>query len=221
MRMHKTMGIAVALLALAALAAPVQADQIIYDNGVPDLVIGAYSDFASPWESADDFVLQPAAATITDIHWWGFHSLSSNPPVDDFTIRIFEDAGGAPAATALHSFAVGNAVNRTDSGLTSFGNTVFEYEVDIAALALNPLTTYYLSIVNNTPNTSDFWAWVTSAQTGDLWQTDSRLGPAWNEGAFELAFNLTGPGEIVPEPASLSLLGLGLAGIAFRRFRKR
>jgi hypothetical protein len=207
------------VFALAAMAiVPATAD-VIYDNGDPFVTAHA-SDFAYPNQLADDFVLQSGASTITDIHWYGLYDTQSDIFFADiFTIRIFEDDGGAPDATALYEIT-GVDGNRTATGgfITIYDE--YEYSVDIAPLALLANTTYWISIVNDTSNVTAGYNWYwADAGSGNsfLRATDAA---AWEPYVLtpDLAFYLTGP--VVPEPASMTLLGLGLVAAAVRMRRK-
>ena len=89
--------------------------QIVYDNGSPpDPAIGAAgSDINQDTETLDDFVLA-SDVVLREVHWWGMCSdtagaITTCLPGDlDFTIRIYEDVTGVPAALPLHEFSPGN-----------------------------------------------------------------------------------------------------------------
>jgi hypothetical protein len=207
--------------ALAASATPARAD-IIFDNGTPDLTNAFNSDFFNfGFQSADDFVLAPGASTITDLHWWGVYAFTNTPnAADNFTIRIFADAGGAPDINPFVSVNVGN-VSRTFTGDNVVGFDVYEYDVDVAPIALAPGTTYWLSIVNDSANNpgGDGWFWATSDGLAGNGHQRFGDGVGWDIAGAEFAFNLTG--AAIPEPASLAVFGALAAGAFGLRRRPR
>ncbi len=218
LRFTATMGIT-ALCAGAWL--PAHAD-VIYDNGLPDETVGwlsdydgnTYVDFA---EQADDFVLAEGANVVADLHWWGVYSTGNTAGADSFTIRIYEDDEGTPGLGAFFELT-GVAPVRAEYGTDDFGLTIYEYSLDIAPLELAAGSTYWFAVMNDTSNdTNDDWYWSQAAEAGNTW-TRIAQDAAWQEELnVELAFQLTGTRAVVPEPASLSLLGLGLLSLAYRR----
>lgn len=215
----------VALAVIVATALPAGA-AIIYHNGTPNEQGAHLSDFDGNLfvafaEHANDFQLQPWAATITDIHWWGAYAQSNTPGVDDFTIRIYGDNGGSPNLTSL--FELTNlTVSRVDSNLnipTQTSADVYFYSVDIAPIALTPNTTYWISIINDTTSdTNDDWYWADSVEFFGNARYRLVDGGAWSAASYDSAFYLTGP--VVPEPASLTMVGLGLLALAGFRNRR-
>ena len=207
----------------AGTASALTNSKVIYDNGGPDQDNAFASDFDFPEQAADEFVLLPGRSTVTDVHWWGAYGFADNLPDgdDDFTIRIFGDAGGAPTDNPIHEFAVG-AVDRVDSGLDIASADIFEYWTFVPATQLTAGDTYWLSIVNNTPSDSDDWFWANSSErTGDNSWFRVNDGDAWIAStAFDkdLAFKLTGP---IPEPVTAALGVLGLAGLSVATRRRR
>jgi len=194
---------------------------IIYDNGAPDFVDGIASDADFPNLVVDDFILDPGSNVITDIHWWGIYAFGNTLPDDNFTISIFEQVAGVPTVVALHEFNVGS-VGRTNTGDSVYSYDVYEYWVDIAPITLNANTTYYLGISNNTPLSYDNWYWATSsAGSGNSFgRPDAGFG--WGTMPNDFAFYLTDDANApIPEPATMSLLGMGLAGLAMRARRRK
>ncbi len=199
----------VLLSTICAMAA--QAD-VIFDNGGTLLLGGLVSTVDTHFIVADNFVLGEGSDILSDIHWFGYYAEGTVPTTDSFSVYIYSDAGGAPG-TALFTYT--NPVLRTDTGDLTFGAyNEFEYQMDIDPLGLTAGTTYWLGIQSNVDSNDSNWFWsIANFSGGDAHQKLQN----WTNYEVEEAFYLTGPNAVVPEPASILLMGAGLTAMGIRR----
>lgn len=202
----------VVLLLLGAVSS--QAD-IIYDNGGPSGFIVPTSDYNVTL--LDDFALEADESTVTDFHWYGAY-YGDVPTEDDFTLYIFDENFNLVSeidGSATTRAATGDTV---DFPILGGDFTEYFYEILVDPLNLTPGSTYYLGIAN--ANDAD-WAWEATDENilDGFAYWDQQEDEFENVGIGNFSFQVTGPGAggVVPEPASMTLLGLGLVVVAARK----
>ena len=155
----------------------------------------------------DDFTLSETT-TITDVHFFGFSGRTS------FTVRFYNDSSGLPATTTTGGGAFyDESVAASEMAIT--GTPFSEYWLDpILPVEILGNTKTWIAIF---PDDGADWAWVPAAAGGNgpevLILSSGVFSPLeFGDRAFSLTSN-------IPEPTTILLLGLGLAGLGFARKR--
>lgn len=167
---------------------------------------------------AEDFTLA-AGARVSAVVWWGAYMSLVGEPIpetDDFTIRVYGDADGAPGALVAF-YAAGNGVARAPTGgwanapeepmpppcppedpaacpppMAPFpGRLEYQYRYELPVeLPLDGGARYWLA-VTNVPS-SDSWGWSISLDAGDntVRRSGELFGGAWEPYTPGTAFRL-------------------------------
>jgi len=251
MKLLRTIGAGMLLLGLAnpAVADVVLYSQppLVYPPGQfppgHDLIWSSMPFPASPGFSggtslAYDSFRVSSPSLVNSVTWeGGYFGPGTQVPITNFALTFYSDAGGKPGAALVAEsvpFLSSNQMNlHNETGADGRQTLVADYSANLPTPFLaNTNTPYWLSIQANIPgygaNQPGQWGWHIG-QGGDGTSIQDFLGNfvgSPNQAGIvrpnDLAFQLIGQANAIPEPTSLAVWAtIGLAGLGYCRHRHK
>jgi hypothetical protein len=224
MRLTRITALIAGVITLAS-ACPVCAD-IVFDSGVPpaQVVNATVADSTTYGEINGSTFALGSSSVINEVQWSGIYNSSFGghpaPATDNFTVQFIDYSGTSPTTSQLFSYAVGNAVNRTDTGIKLFGFAelyTFDAVIPDTSLASGR---YLVTIFDATAGDGFAWSFGIAGIGNTFLGNPSSSSWSVDSGTGETAFTLLGS-SAVPEPSTLIMLLIGVTGAVAGSLRER
>ena len=182
-------------------------------------------------EIVDDFTVTGAGWLVNQVDMTGiwFSAPFTLDPSGGFQVAFFPKVGGVPSPVAFNS-QTSTSYTGTMTGAVYFARDARKWLINVTPVALTPGDWYVqiqpINDLNFFQLTSDPTTPINGTEcyirglAGDLYP----VAPTWGPGTVvfgvphDVAFSIHG--DVVPEPCTIMALGLGIAALARRRFRK-
>lgn len=221
-------GVGMALIALIASQNRPARAQIVYDNGGP---VGAtLARDISKFAIADDFTVT-TSLSFNAIRFWAVDPAAGLLPNFSGTLTwyIHNNNGNIPDETIV-AWGTSSAISITPTGEFLMGMDVAQMDFLIPTVTLDP-GTYWLRLKEGTATstydgTEIGWAHTTSFHGNGFRANSNVVNPgAWatsrTDTTQDMAFQFLSDSVINPEPGSLALAGMVVAGVGVLRGRRR
>jgi hypothetical protein len=199
-----------ALAATVALSTAAHA-AMLYSQAPLDSDLGIEAEYSTTaffgFQNAESYTLG-VPSTVTGFRWWGTEVSDTS----HFAVRRFDDVVTGPDT---FDTLAGTVTPTSTSLVDSAGNAIFQFDLALAA-PISLSGSGYLSVFFNSEQES--WFWLASAGGDDRSPFRGVDGEPWLFAPPDLSMAVIGELQGVPEPGTLTLLGIAaLAGIAGRR----
>jgi len=196
---------------------PIKWSQPITDVNSDGFIDGVLvsSDHTVVGVKADDFTSD--GRPIVAVRWWGGYISEGTPRANGFTgpfdISFHLSAGAHPNSLPVDPYLALYTVSAQEVfvGINSVGNFVYRYDAYLPAPFYETAGVEYFIDIDKP--TGETWGWQTidlslsPIQDWAAMTAGNHVGP-WSTLPDDLSFEL-----MVPEPSTMMLAGLGLAGL--------